>query len=84
MRSVRRGRVGRRGSAVARDEEPGLLLLQELLRVDVGERRDPETGFADQLREDSAGPERDERAERRVLDDAREELECRPRPSAGR
>ena len=40
----------------------------------VGERRDPEACLADQLGEDAARPERDERPEDGILDDAGEEL----------
>ena len=43
-------------------------------RVDVGERREPEPGVTDQLGEHAAGTERDERAEHRILRDAREQL----------
>ena len=67
--------VGRRCSAVAGDEQAGLLLRQKLLRVDVGQRRDPEPRLTDQLRQYSAGAEGDERAERRVLNDACEQLD---------
>ena len=69
-----RGRVGRRRAAEAGDEPPALPPVHELLGVDVGERRDPEGRVADQLGEDAAGAEGDERAEDRVLDDAREQL----------
>ena len=48
--------------------------MHELLRVDVGERRDPERGVADQLGEHAAGPEGDERAEDRILHDPGEQL----------
>jgi hypothetical protein len=72
---IGQGRRVRCGSAaVAGYEKAGLLLVEELLGVDVRERRDAEAGFADQLGQHSARPEGDERAERRVLHDAGEEL----------
>ena len=46
----------------------------ELLGVGERQRCDPELGLADQLGEDAAGAERDERAEGRILDDAGEQL----------
>ena len=69
-----RRRVGRRRSAEAGDEPARLAVVHELLRVDVGERRDAEARVADQLGEDAAGPERDERPEDRVLDEPGEQL----------
>ena len=66
--------VGGRGAAEAANEPAGLSAEHELLRVDVGERREPEARVADQLREHAAGPEGDERPEDRILDDAREQL----------
>ena len=53
---------------------PGLAGGDELLGVDVGERREPEPRLADQLCEDAAGAERDERPEDGILDDAGEQL----------
>ena len=53
---------------------PGLAGQDELLGVVERERRDPELRLADQLGEDAAGAERDERAEDRILDDAGEQL----------
>ena len=55
---------------------PALPERDELVRVDVRERREPEVGVADQLGHHSAGPEGDERAEDRVLRDAREQLDA--------
>src|SRR6478672_9737777 len=69
-----RRRIGCRCPAEAGDEPPGLALLDELVRIDVCERSDPEDGGADQLREDAAGTEGDEGAEDRILDDARKQL----------
>src|SRR5581483_7501251 len=62
-------RVGRRRAAKAGDEPACLAGVDELLGVHVGQRRDPERRCADQLGENAAGPERDEGAEHRVLDD---------------
>ena len=84
MRSASAAVIGRRGPAVARDELPGLALAEELVCVDVGQRCDAESGLADQLGKDAARAEGDERAERRVLDDAGEKLDAALRPSAGR
>src|SRR5215213_10009125 len=67
-------RVGRGLAAVAGDELRGLAGEHELASVLVGERGDPDARVADQLGEDAARPERDERPEERILDDAREEL----------
>jgi hypothetical protein len=67
-----------RGAAEAGDEASRLAAGDELLGVDVGERRDPEGRIADQLREDAAGAEGDERAEDRVLDDSCQQLVRRP------
>ena len=53
---------------------PALPVGDELLGVDVRQRREPELRLADQLGEDAARAERDERAEDRVLDDAGEQL----------
>ena len=55
-------------------ELPRLAPVHELVRVEVGQRRDPEPGPADQLGEHSAGAEGDERAEDRVLDHPGEQL----------
>ena len=63
-----------RRATEAAHEPAGLAAGDELLGVTVRERRDPERRLADQLGEDAARPERDERAEDRVLDDAGEEL----------
>src|SRR5207248_1512496 len=71
-----RGRVGRRRAAEAADEPTRLPAPDELLGVDIGERRDPEARVADQLGENAAGTERDERPKDRVLDDAREQLDA--------
>ena len=73
-RSTSAACVGRRGAAEAGDEPAGLARADELLGVDVGERREPELRLADQLGEHAAGPEGDERAEDRILDDAGEQL----------
>src|SRR5437867_173285 len=48
--------------------------MDELFCVEVGQGRDPEVCAADQLGQNAAGPERDERAEHRVLNDAGEQL----------
>ena len=69
-----RGRVGRLGAAEAADESPGLAGRDELLGVDVGQGRDPEARFADQLGEHAARAERDERAEDRILQEPGEQL----------
>src|SRR5215207_4109644 len=66
--------VGRRCSAEAAHKTSGLASENELFRVDVRDRREPEGGVADQLREDSARAEGNEGTENRVLDDAREQL----------
>ena len=66
--------IGRRRTPEAAHEPPRLSAEDELLGVVVGQRRDPEPGLSDQLGEDAAGPERDERTEDRVLNDAGEEL----------
>ena len=50
--------------------------VDELVRVDVRQRREPEVGVADQLGEHAARAEGDERAEDRVLRDAGEELDA--------
>ena len=63
-----------RGAAKAAHEPPGLAAVDELFCVAVGERRDPEIGFADQLGEDATGAEGDQRPEDRVLHDAGQEL----------
>ena len=67
----RRG-VGRRRAAEAAHEAASLALGDKLLGVHVGQRRDSEGCVADQLGEDSAGPDRDERPEDGILDDARQ------------
>ena len=66
--------IGRGRAAEARDEPAGLPAVTSSLGVDVGQRRDPERRLADQLGEDAARPEGDERAEDGVLDDAGEQL----------
>ena len=71
-----RGGVGGRGAAEPGDEPPGLARGDELVGVDVGQRRQPEVGVADQLGEHAAGAEGDERAEDGILGDAREELDA--------
>ena len=71
-------------AAEARHEPARLAAVDELLGVDVRQRRDPERRLADQLGEDAAGAEGDERAEDRILDDARRAARRRPRASAGR
>ena len=82
-RGRQRVRVGRRRAAETGDEPPGLARRDELLRVGVGQRRDPEAGAADQLGLDAAWAERDQRAEDRILHDAREQLDAAA-PSAAR
>ena len=44
----------------------------------VGQRRDPKPGLSDELREDAAGSEGDERTEDRILDDPRQQLRASP------
>ena len=56
------------------DESPCLAGGDQLLGVDVRERRDAEGRVADQLREDAAGPEGDERAEDWILYETCEQL----------
>ena len=68
----RRG-VGRL-RAEAAHEPTGLAAEHEVLGVGVGQRGDADLGVADDLGEHAAGPERDERPEHRVLDDAGEQL----------
>ena len=70
-RARRRRRAARRGSR-ARAGPP--CRGDELLGVDVGQRREPERRLADQLGEHAAGAERDERPEDGILDDAGEQL----------
>ena len=79
-----RRNVDRRGAAKAAHEPPRLAGGDELLGVDVGERGDPKAGVADQLREDAARAEGDERAEDRILDEAREQLGPAAQQSAAR
>ena len=69
-----RRRVGRLGAAEAADEPPRLARRDQLFGVDVGQRGDPQARFADELGEDAARPERDERAEDRVLQEPGEQL----------
>src|SRR6187549_1129049 len=64
-----RSAVGRGRAPEARYESPRLAAVDELGRVDVRQRGDPEDRLADQLREDAAGTEGDERPEDGVLDD---------------
>ena len=71
-----RGRVGRRSASEAGDEPAGLAALDELVRVDVGQRREPEVGVADQLGEHAARAEGDERPEHGILGDAGEQLDA--------
>ncbi len=69
MDEVGQGRgVGGRAAAEALDEPAGLAAADQLVGVDVGQGRDGEAGIADQLGEDAAGPEGDQRAEDRVLE----------------
>ncbi len=79
-----RGHVGRRRAAEAVDEAASLAGRDQLLGVDVGERRDAEGGVADQLGEDAAGAERDQRAEDGILDEAGQQLGAASGSSAGR
>ena len=55
---------------------PALPDADELVRVDVGERREPEVGIADQLGHHASRAEGDERPEHRVLRDAGEQLDA--------
>src|SRR5918912_4044566 len=66
--------VGRRLPAEPADEATSFSVGNELLRIRIGQRRDPELGLSDQLGKDAAGPERNEWAEYRVLHDPGEEL----------
>ena len=67
-----------------RDELARLASAHELVRVDVGERREPEGRLADQLGERPARPERDERPERRDPGRCRRAARCRRAGTAGR
>src|SRR5581483_2799294 len=71
-----RVRVGGGCAAEAADEPAGLAAVDELGRVDVGERREPEARFANQLRVDAARSERDEWPEHGVLHRAGEQLDA--------
>ena len=76
-RSIRSTRASPSAGGAPRkpgDEPARLARVDELVRVDVGERRQAELRRADQLGEHAAGAERDERAEHRVLDGAGEQL----------
>src|SRR5690348_830445 len=53
--------VGGRGTAEPGDEPARLRTVDEVERVAIGERREPEAGLADQLGERAAGAEGDER-----------------------
>ena len=66
--------VRRRCATEASHEQSGFSLVDELLRVDVGEGCSPDSCAADQLGEDAARPEGDERPEDRILHDSGEEL----------
>src|SRR4029453_7511870 len=68
--------IGRRGAAESGAKEPGLPRDNELLRVDIGQRRDAEPRSADELGLHAAWAEGDERAEDRILDDADEQLDA--------
>ena len=59
--------VGGRRAAIPADERPCLPVAHELASVDVRQRCKSELGVADQLGEDAARAERDERAEDRIL-----------------
>ena len=69
-----RRRVGGRSTAEARDQPAGLACADELVRVDVRQRSEPEVSFPDELREHAAGAEGDERAEHGILGHAGEQL----------
>ena len=58
------------------DEPARLARADELVRVDVGQGREPEVRVADQLREHAAGAEGDERAEDGILRHAGEQLDA--------
>ena len=66
------------------NELSSLAAVHELVGVAVGQRRDPEVRAADQLCEDAARSEGDERPEDRVLHDAGEQLGAAARSSAAR
>src|SRR6266545_4474886 len=66
--------VERRLAPEAVDEPARLSAHNELLGVDVGQRRDAERGLPDQLGKHAARAEADEGPEDRILDDADEEL----------
>ena len=68
------GAVGGRRAAKSPHKTSCLPFEYELFGIDVGQRSNPEGGFADELGEDTSGAERDERAEHGILDKAREEL----------
>src|SRR5215467_13808404 len=60
--------VGRRGSSEPGHKPAGLAGADELVGIDVRERRQPELRLADQFGEHAPGAECDERAEDRILD----------------
>ena len=68
--------VRRRVPAVAGHQTAGLPALDEAAGIVVGQRREPEAGLADQLGQDAARTERDQRPEDRILDEAGQELDA--------
>ena len=62
------GSVTRCPAAEPGDELTRLAIVDQLFDVLVGERCDAKGRFADQLGEDSPGPERHQRPEQRILD----------------
>jgi hypothetical protein len=80
VRVEQRSAVGRGRAPEAATRRPGLAAVDELGRVDVRQRGDPEDRLADQLGEDAAGTEGDERARRRGP--GRLRRAARRRPSA--
>ncbi len=68
--------ICRRRALVARNELAGLARVDELIRIYIGERRDPKAGLSDQLGQHATRAEGDQRPEGRVLDDAGEQLDA--------
>ena len=68
--------VGRRRTAPARDEAPRLAAGDQLVGIDVRQRREREPRRADQLGQNTPGAVGDEGAEDRVLDRADEQFDA--------
>ena len=71
-------------AAVAVEQRERAQRAEHLARVEVGQRRDPHRDVADQLGGRPAGAAREHRAEAVVVDDADDQLDARPGPSAAR